>query len=225
MTCSTRSIGLTASTPCLTIAARCRTMGFEYCALRHAASGAGHQSEDHHAQRSYPTLWQQRYAFRRNYLDVDPTVQLGRCRSNLSSGRRVFATTPELWDDARDAGACRLGGEVNAGGAERRRHADAIENFYEPLTDKGTGCEEHRMRWLAQTAHQGSKGAGSGTSLSIREKCCAGRPMARPSPRSPQSWTSLWPRSVPYTRNAAEKLGTVNRTAAVARAVAMGLLF
>ncbi len=85
------------------------------------------------------------------------------------------------------------------------------------------------MRWLAQTAHQGFRrvlAAKWSIPLSIREKevlrwAADGKTVTEISAILDISVATV----KFHTRNAAEKLGTVNRTAAVARAVAMGLLF
>lgn len=202
-------------------------LGFEYCAygMRLPVPVTSPRTI---MLNSYPTLWQQRYA-ERNYLDVDPTVQLGAVSQRpIIWGDEVFATTPELWDDARDAGL-RVGWAKSTLEGLSVGGMLTLSRTSEPLTDKELAAKEHRMRWLAQTAHQGFRrvlAAKWNIPLSIREKevlrwAADGKTVTEISAILDISVATV----KFHTRNAAEKLGTVNRTAAVARAVAMGLLF
>ncbi|MGO3130287.1 MAG: autoinducer binding domain-containing protein [Alcaligenes sp.] len=53
---------------------------------------------------NYPVAWQERYV-EQKYLGIDPTVRLGaESQQPILWGDDVFAETPQLWDDARDAG-------------------------------------------------------------------------------------------------------------------------
>lgn len=176
---------------------------------------------------SYPKAWQDRYAEKR-YLEVDPTVLAGRfSQQPIIWGDDVFAKTPEFWNDARDAGL-RVGWaksileSQSVGGMLTLARAD------EPLTDKEFAAKEPHMRWLVNTAHQGFRrilAARWNIPLSSREKevlrwAADGKTFSE--------IATIMEISVGtvkfHTRNATEKLGTVNRTAAVARAVVKGLL-
>lgn len=176
---------------------------------------------------SYPKAWQERYV-EKNYLKVDPTVLLGRfSQQPIIWGDEIFAKTPELWNDARDAGL-RVGWaksileSQSVGGMLTLARAD------EPLTAKELAAKEHHMRWLANTAHQGFRrilAARWNIPLSSREKevlrwAADGKTISEISEIMDISIATV----KFHTRNAVDKLGTVNRTAAVARAVVMGLL-
>ncbi|MGO3130286.1 MAG: response regulator transcription factor [Alcaligenes sp.] len=85
------------------------------------------------------------------------------------------------------------------------------------------------MRWLAQTAHQGFRrilSASWNIPLSSREKEVLRWAADGKTSDEISSILDISVATVKFhTRNAAEKLGTYNRTAAVARAVVMGLLY
>ncbi len=176
---------------------------------------------------SYPDAWQRRYA-ENKYLDVDPTILLGRfSQQPIIWSDEVFAKTPELWNDARDAGL-RIGwaksilDSQSVGGMLTLARAD------EPLTTKELAAKEHHMRWLANTAHHGFRrivAARWNIPLSSREKdvlrwAADGKTISEISEIMEISVATV----KFHTRNAADKLGTVNRTATVARAAVMGLL-
>lgn len=176
---------------------------------------------------SYPKAWQEKYA-EKKYLEVDPTVLVGRfSQQPIIWSDEVFAKTPELWSDARDAGL-RVGWaksileSQSVGGMLTLARAD------EPLTAKELAAKEHHMRWLANTAHQGFRrilSARWNIPLSLREKdvlrwAADGKTISEISEIMEISVATV----KFHTRNAAEKLGTINRTAAVARAAVMGLL-
>lgn len=176
---------------------------------------------------SYPKAWQDRYA-EKKYLEVDPTVLLGRVSQQpIIWGDKVFEKTPEFWNDARDAGL-RVGWaksileSQSVGGMLTLARAD------EPLTDKELAAKEPHMRWLANTAHQGFRrilAARWNIPLSSREKevlrwAADGKTFSETAEIMEISVGTV----KFHTRNAVEKLGTFNRTAAVARAVVMGLL-
>lgn len=176
---------------------------------------------------SYPKEWQERYV-EKKYLEVDPTVLIGRfSQQPILWSDEVFAKKPELWNDARDAGL-RVGWaksileSQSVGGMLTLARAD------EPLTEKELAAKEPHMRWLANTAHQGFRrilAARWNIPLSSREKevlrwAADGKTISETSEIMEISIATV----KFHTRNAAEKLGTINRTAAVARAVVMGLL-
>jgi LuxR family quorum-sensing system transcriptional regulator SolR len=203
-----------------------KELGFEYCAygMRIPVPVTNPRTV---MLNSYPAAWQERYA-ERKYLDIDPTVQLGRLSQQpIIWSDEVFAKTPELWDDARDAG-------LRVGWAKSTLEGHSVGGMLtlartgEPLTDKELAAKEHRMRWLVNTAHQGFRrilAAGWNIPLSSREKevlrwAADGKTFDEISEIMEISVATV----KFHTRNAAEKLGTVNRTAAVARAVVMGLL-
>ncbi len=176
---------------------------------------------------NYPKTWQGRYA-EKKYLEVDPTVLLGRhSQQPIVWSDDVFSRTPDLWNDARDVG-------LRVGWAKSILETQCVGGMLtlarsgKPLTAKELAAKEHRMRWLANTAHQGFRrivAARWNISLSAREKevlrwAADGKTVSETSEIMRISVATV----KFHTRNAADKLGTVNRTATVARAVVLGLL-
>lgn len=176
---------------------------------------------------NYPKGWQEHYAHRK-YLEIDPTILIGRqCQQPIIWNDEVFAKTPELWRDARDAGL-RVGWAKSVLEAQSVGGMLTLARADEPLTTKELAAKEHRMRWLANTAHQGFRrivAARWTIPLSPREKevlrwAADGKTFSETSEIMDISVATV----KFHTRNASEKLGTINRTATVARAVVMGLL-
>lgn len=201
-------------------------LGFEYCAygMRVPVPVTNPKTI---MLNSYPTAWQERYA-QKKYLDVDPTVRLGRLSQQpIVWNDEIFAQAPELWNDARDAGL-RVGWAKSTLEGQSVGGMLSLARTGKPLTAKELAAKEHRMRWLANTAHQGFRrilAARWNIPLSSREKevlrwAADGKTINETSEIMEISVATV----KFHTRNAAEKLGTVNRTAAVARAVVMGLL-
>ncbi|AGZ33361.1 MULTISPECIES: autoinducer binding domain-containing protein [Pseudomonas] len=212
------------------IQAAARTLGFEYCAYGLRAPLPVTKPRVTLLS-TYSRTWCDHYR-RSGYLALDPTVL--HCQQSVQPvvwGDRVFQDAPQLWDDARNAGlrhgwaqSCLEG--RNAGGML------TLARSAEALGDCELRCNEAKMRWLANVAHQGFSRLLS--------------PTWQPNPASPLSsrerevlrWAAdgktlnevadilaLSIETVKFhTRNAAVKLGAVNRTAAVARAALLGLL-
>lgn len=201
-------------------------LGFEYCAygMRVPVPVTNPRTL---MLNSYPKAWQERYA-EKKYLNVDPTVLRGReSQQPIIWGDDVFAQTPDLWSDARDAGL-RVGWAKSILEAQSIGGMLTLSRTGEPLTAKELDAKQHRMRWLANTAHQGFRrivAARWNIPLSSREKevlrwAADGKTFSEISAIMDISVATV----KFHTRNASEKLGTVNRTATVARAVVMGLL-
>lgn len=202
-------------------------LGFEYCAYGMRLP-VPFTSPKTIMLNSYPKLWQQHYA-ERNYLDVDPTVQLGAVSQRpVIWGDEIFQATPKLWNDARDAGL-RVGWAKSTFEGLSVGGMLTLARTGDPLTEKELAEKGQHMRWLAQTAHQGFRRAVAtewSIPLSNREKEVLRWAADGKTATEISTILDISVATVKFhTRNAAEKLGTANRTAAVARAVAMGLLF
>ncbi|WP_298431199.1 autoinducer binding domain-containing protein [Ottowia sp.] len=201
-------------------------LGFEYCAygMRIPVPVTKPRTV---MLNNYPKAWQERYA-EKKYLDIDPTILLGRqSQQPIIWNDSVFSRTPELWNDARDAGL-RVGWAKSVLESQSVGGMLTLARANDPLTAKELAAKEHRMRWLANTAHQGFRrivAARWKVPLSSREKevlrwAADGKTFSETSEIMDISVATV----KFHTRNAAEKLGTANRTATVARAVVMGLL-
>ena len=202
-------------------------LGFEYCAygMRLPVPITNPKTL---MLNTYPKSWQERY-IEQKYLEVDPTVALGAMSEQpVIWSDEVFSNTPELWNDARDAGL-RVGWAkstlegMSVGGMLSLARGGAA------LTEKELSARRHHMQWLAQTTHHGFRRILANQwkiFLSGREKEVLRWAADGKTTDEIASILQISTATVKFhTRNASEKLGTFNRTAAVARAVAMGLLF
>lgn len=176
---------------------------------------------------NYPGAWQQRYA-QKKYLESDPTVAMGWLSPQpIVWSDAVFASAPELWREARDAGL-RVGWTKSSLDGHSVVGLLTLARSEGALTESELEAKELRMCWLAHMAHQGFRRiftAQWSVSLSVREKdvlrwAADGKTLTEISEILEISVATV----KFHTRNAVEKLGTINRTAAVAHAAVMGLL-
>ncbi|MBD9418004.1 autoinducer binding domain-containing protein [Achromobacter sp. ACM04] len=180
---------------------------------------------------NYPTVWQERYAQAR-YVEVDPTVK--HCSQSalpIVWSERVFAKTPELWDEAQAAGLC-VGWAQSNLDAYGTGGMLTLARQKEQLSDEELLSKELRMRWLVTVAHLALSRV-----LLPRFKLTPDTPLTR---RETEilKWAADGKTSSDvseilaiaestvrfHTKNAISKLGARNRTAAVARAALLGLL-
>ncbi|MBC9906728.1 MULTISPECIES: autoinducer binding domain-containing protein [Achromobacter] len=180
---------------------------------------------------NYPISWQERYAQAR-YVEIDPTVKhCGQSAIPIVWSDRVFAGTPELWDEAQAAGLC-VGWSQSNLDAYGTGGMLTLARQKEQLSDEELISKELRMRWLVTAAHL----ALSRVTLP-RFKLAPDTPLTR---RETEilKWAADGKTSSDvseilaiaestvrfHTKNAISKLGARNRTAAVARAALLGLL-
>lgn len=103
---------------------------------------------------NYPIAWQEQYQ-EKNYLAVDPTVEHG-MRSLLPVvwSDNLFATVPELWEDARSFG-------LKIGWAQATRDVNGLGGMLTLARSSEfiSGIELHdkepKMVWFTQMAHLG----------------------------------------------------------------------
>jgi DNA-binding CsgD family transcriptional regulator len=213
------------------ITAAARQLGFEHCAFGLRAPWPL-QAPETVMLNSYSGAWQAHYA-QEGYLACDPTIRRGLCSTDpLLWSDEVFTDTPALWADAQAAGLC-------VGWAQSSLEPCGIGSLLtlvrsaEPLTDAELRAHEPRMRWLVQIAH-----------LHLSRLLV---PQLMADPVMPPliereidilKWTGdgktaeeiagILKISVHtihyYIKHSVEKLGAANKTAAVVRAMAMGLL-
>lgn len=208
-----------------------QALGFEYCAygMRLALPVS---SPKHFLINNYSAEWCARYA-EMGYVEHDPTVIHGaKSYQPLVWSDAVFAPTPQLWDEAQEAG-------LRVGWAQASPMRNGVAGMLslaragEPFTESELVEKSLRMRWLSSVAHMGFQrlvDPGSimcpqAVGLTDREK-------------EVLRWSSVG-KTIPdiseillisvdtvrfHTRNVLEKLNVANRTAAVARAAYLGLL-
>jgi LuxR family quorum-sensing system transcriptional regulator SolR len=213
------------------IAVAARQLGFEHCAFGLRAPWPL-QAPETVMLNSYSDAWCEHYQAS-GYLACDPTIRHGlRSTAPLVWRDEVFTDTPALWADAQAAGLC-------VGWAQSSLEPCGIGSLLtlvrsaEPLTDAELRAHEPRMRWLVQIAH-----------LHLSRLLV---PQLMADPVMPPlvqreidilKWTGdgktaeeiagILKISVHtihyYIKHSVEKLGAANKTAAVVRAMAMGLL-
>ena len=103
---------------------------------------------------NYPAAWQTRY-WEGGYVGVDPTVHHGmRSLLPIVWSDEVFASAPELWEEARSFG-------LRVGWAQSSRDSNAVAGLLtlargeDPLTDSELRAKRLMMAWLTQVAHLG----------------------------------------------------------------------
>ena len=212
------------------VAAAAQELGFSYCgyALRAALPFTNPQVV---MINNYPAVWQERYVQAR-YVEVDPTVK--HCSESaipIVWSDRVFAESPELWDEAQAVGLC-VGWAQSNLDAYGTGGMLTLARQNGQLSDTELLSKELRMRWLVTAAHLALSRL-----LLPRFKLAPDIPLTR---RETEilKWAADGKTSSDvseilaiaestvrfHTKNAISKLGARNRTAAVARAALLGLL-
>ncbi|MEB0048169.1 MULTISPECIES: autoinducer binding domain-containing protein [unclassified Pseudomonas] len=213
----------------ITIAAK--RLGFEYCAyglqLPLPLSAPNVVMLD-----NYPDAWKARYASAQ-YLKVDPTVLYGRhTQKPLTWTEALFSKTPELWEEAQSFG-------IHVGWSQS--HLDtlgvggmlSVSRSSEALTSAELTLHEKELMWLVCVAHVLLSRA-----LNNRHKERYAADLTERE-REVLKWTAdgksaseisdiliVSKNTIDFhIKNAILKLKTSNKTAAVVRAVMLGLLF
>jgi LuxR family transcriptional regulator len=212
------------------IALAARGLGFEYCSygLRCPLPVADPKVL---TLFDYPAGWAARY-HAAGYVGIDPTVLHGRrSQALLVWSDAVFASTPQLWDEARSFG-------IRVGWAQSSLDASGVGSMLtlarsrEALSPREQKAKEQPMEWLVSIAHLALARLLT-TKLHQRQKI-------RLTQREIEvlRWTADGKTSSEvgkilaiavdtvnfHMRNAQSKLGVCNKTAAVAKAVILGWL-
>lgn len=207
-----------------------RALGFEHCAygLRMPFPLSAPRIV---LLNNYPSEWQARY-LQKDYLAKDPTVLHGRrSQEPLVWRDAVFASTPDLWDEARSFGLCEGWAQSNldavgVGGML------TLSRSREPLSAAELASKEATMRWLVSLTHL------SLSSIFVPRMVGAVQPALTAREIEVLKWTgdgktsseistllSISDHTVNFhVRNAVIKLQVANKTAAVVRAAMLGLL-
>jgi len=181
---------------------------------------------------SYPKVWQKRY-IEAGYVNIDPVV--GRAflsQTPFSWGKRDYAKTPQFWDEAKSFGV-RVGWTKSSLDGSGTIGLLSMARPTEVLTKKELKHKERRMRWLAQAAH-----------LSFCHLLNPAAFFEMPNPLTRRETEILqWAadgKTAPeigeilnisantvnfHIKNAILKLRVPNKTAAVVRAIMLGLLY
>ncbi len=213
------------------IDAAARQLGFETCSYG-LCLPPSYRGPRTFMLSSYPKAWQKRY-IEAGYVNVDPIVSWGfQSRKPLSWGECNFAKTPQFYDEAKSFGAS-IGWAKSTLDDKGAIGLLSLARPTEPLTKKELKHKERRMAWLTQAAH-----------LSFCHLLNPAVFFEMPHPLTRREteilqWTADG-KTVPeiaeilnistntvsfHIKNAILKLRVPNKTAAVVRAILLGLLF
>ncbi len=180
---------------------------------------------------NYPASWQKRYR-EAGFLAIDPSVAQGRrSRAPIVWNEPLFASAPQLLEEAKSAG-------LKVGWAQSSLDGNGVIGMLtlartaEPLQSSELQAKQDRMQWLVQISHQmiGSR--------YIHQLQISDAPQLTPREIEILKWYAdgktasdignILNISVDtvkfHTKNCVAKLGAPNKTAAVVRALMMGLL-
>jgi LuxR family quorum-sensing system transcriptional regulator SolR len=180
---------------------------------------------------SYPSGWMDHYV-ERNYMGIDPTVQYG-LQSSLPIvwSDRAFATAPNLWADAQEHGL-RVGIAQSSWSAPGVFALLSFARSHDDLTDTELTALRPKLQWLAHCSLQkmqsylASCARESSVTLSSRE-----REVLRWTADGKTAWETSQILGISestvtfHMKNAMAKLNCQTKVQAVARAIALGLLF
>lgn len=181
---------------------------------------------------NYPEEWQAHYQ-KKNYVSQDPTVMQGR-----------KSTAPFLWNDALFSDSCDMWEEAKAHGVRHGWSQSSLDGSGaaslltlarsgERISTIELEAKESRMRWLVSVAHLSlsnvylsDQRAGQKPNLTERELEILRWSADGKSAAEISDILNISKNTVDFhIKNAVQKLQTSNKTAAVVRAVMMGLLF
>jgi LuxR family transcriptional regulator, quorum-sensing system regulator SolR len=180
---------------------------------------------------NYPAGWREQYEAA-GYLSIDPTVSHGRRSQNPLIWRdEVFAGVPELWEGARSFG-------LAVGWAQSNFDASGVVGMLslaragEPITGSELQAKELRMRYLVCASHHvlsrmlsSRSERGPEVFLTKREIEILKWLADGKSSREISDILHIAFDTVNFhVKNVITKFGTPNKTAAVVRAVLMGLV-
>ncbi|MDO5057616.1 MAG: autoinducer binding domain-containing protein [Lautropia sp.] len=178
---------------------------------------------------NYPSSWKQRHA-QEHDLDIDPVV-VRACHSQCPVlwDDELFADNPVLWQEAQRHGL-RYGWSQSVLDEPAGISVLSLARTEPAITVEELSTKQCRMRWLAQTAHQV-------LSRIMRQRQAENVPNLTEREIEVLKWTAdgksaqdiadiltLSKRTVDFhIKNSVSKLNTPNKTAAVVRAVLLGL--
>jgi len=213
------------------VAAAAKELGFEYCAF-------GLQfpypitCKRVVLLNNYPQVWQESYQ-KNNYLRHDPSVMQGRkSTAPFLWDDALFRNSPEMWEEAQAYGL-RQGWSQSSMDGSGAASLLTLARSDEKISESELKANENRMRWLASVAHlalsnayQSGLRAQLEPQLTERELEVLRWSADGKSAALISDILAISKNTVDFhIKNAVQKLQTANKTAAVARAVMLGLLF
>lgn len=208
-----------------------RSLGFEHCAYGFRRS-LPITNPKTILLNNYPVGWKQRYVSE-DYLKTDPTVLHGlRTQVPLVWNDHVFASQRKLWEEAQSFGL-RVGWAQSSLGAIGTGGMLTLSRSCEALTQSELLSKEIKLRWLTTISHQCL------SRIFISKQVEQTQPFLTAREIEVLKWTADGKTSGEisdiltvsentvnfHIKNAVGKLQTSNKTAAVVRAVMLGLLW
>lgn len=212
------------------LASVARELGFEYCAygMRMPLPLSNRKL---FMLNNYSEEWQQRYA-QENYLAVDPTVAHGmKSVAPVVWSESLFEGCPGMWEDARAHGL-KVGWAQSSYAPTGAAGLLTLARSHDALTSAELRRNASQLAWFVQSAHEG-----------MARLVAAKSPQMQTTPLTSReievlAWTAdgktssevgqimnITERTVNFhVNNSLEKLGVVNKTACVVKAVMLGLL-
>jgi DNA-binding CsgD family transcriptional regulator len=207
-----------------------RALGFDFCAygLRAPLPLANPKMI---LLNNYPAEWRALYE-QKKYIHIDPSVLHGRrSRTPVVWSDKLFAETPELWNEAKSFG-------LRVGWAQSTINVSGVAGMLtlarpqETLREPELQIIETRLRWLAQVSHTAMSQAlgqklGLGTQNRLTDREIEVLKWTADGKTSSEISTilSISDHTVNFhVKNAISKLGVTNKTAAVVQAAVLGML-
>ncbi|GAA4349938.1 autoinducer binding domain-containing protein [Variovorax defluvii] len=212
------------------IVAAARELGFEYCSygLRIPFPVSNPKI---HTLFEYPRAWAKRYQ-QAGYVETDPTVLHGRrSRKPIVWSDELFASTPQLWQEAQSFGL-RIGWAQSCVDGNGCVGMLSLSRSSEAISANELKVNEPRMQWLVSIAHQALTQKLAPRILDVEKIQLTDRET------EVLKWTAdgktacdigqiltISVDTVNYhLRNIIAKLNVTNKTAAVVKALVLGLL-
>jgi DNA-binding CsgD family transcriptional regulator len=206
-----------------------RLLGFEHCAYG-VRTPAPFSNPRFVLLSNYDAAWRERY-LSANYLASDPTVRHGmRSLVPVVWSNELFHSTPQMWDEARSFGL-RVGWAQSCFDGSGHVGMLSLARAHDALTPAELNAHEAYLRCLANVAHMAIADA-------LREDRGDATPVLTAREAEVARWMADGKTSGEvgdilrvsehtanfHLRNVIMKLQAANRTAAVARAIVLGLL-
>lgn len=207
-----------------------RQLGFEFCAYL-TRLPLPLTKPPVVAFNNYPLEWRRRYV-ERNYLSIDPTVQLGaRTSVTLVWSDELFASCPRLWQEAQSYGL-RYGWCRSSFGSNGVGGLLTLARSYKPIDEHELHDKAIAMDRMTHAAHAGMTQClmqrlipECTAKLSTRELTVLRWTGEGYCSREIAQLMNIAERTVNFhATNATAKLNASNKTAAVMRAAVLGLL-
>lgn len=207
-----------------------RTLGFEHFAYG-LQLGFPVSRPEILMRNNYPLAWQERY-HSAGYTATDPTVRHGqRTQDPLVWDAEAQLTVREFWDEAQ-ANGLRHGWAQSSLDGRGAGGMLTLSRSAEPLTAQELAEKDLHLRWLVQAGHLALSQVLRPKALSPIETPLTSREVEvlkwTAEGKTAQEIGDILAVSVPtvnfHVKNAVAKLQVANKTAAVVRALVLGLL-